>query len=176
MRKRLIYFLILVLLVGGYFLLKKPSTLSKSSCAFCNPDVLNRQTFYQDELCSALYTHKPILSGHCLIIPKRHVERFEELSKEEELQLAEVIKKVHQAAMQVFGNTGYLLLQKNGAEAGQSVPHVHFHYIPCKAQKGSILLFFLKMFLALLKGPINSTEMQEVIEKMQQAMNSISIL
>lgn len=93
MRKRVICLLILTLLAAGGYLLLPPLVLSKESCAFCDSDVLHRQTFYQDELALALYTHKPILPGHCLIVPKKHIERFEDLSEEEALQLAKVIKK-----------------------------------------------------------------------------------
>lgn len=172
MYKKFICFLVLACLIGGYFFLgSKPSfVLSEKDCAFCDPEVLQRQTFYQDGLVLALYTHKPILSGHCLIIPKRHVERFENLSKEEELQISEVIKKVNQAAMKVFGTSAYLLHQKNGYEVGQTVPHVHFHYVPRQAGDSSSLKFILKVYLANARGPISSTEMQEVVEKMSQAM------
>lgn len=169
--RKFICFLVIACLVGYFFLGKKPSSvLSENDCAFCDPVVLHRQTFYQDDLVLALYTHKPILAGHCLIIPKRHVERFESLSKEEELQISEVIKKVNQAAMKVFGTSAYLLLQKNGHEAGQTVPHVHFHYVPRKTGDGSKLKFILKMYLANVRGPISSVEMQEAVEKMKQAM------
>ncbi|MGL5263112.1 MAG: HIT family protein [Candidatus Rhabdochlamydia sp.] len=169
--RKFICFLVIACLVGGYFFLgKKPPAIFENDCAFCDPAVLHRQTFYQDDLVLALYTHKPILPGHCLIIPKRHVERFESLSKQEELQISEVIKKVNQAAMKVFGRSAYLLLQKNGHEVGQTIPHVHFHYVPRKAGDSSSLKFVLKMYLANVRGPISSAEMQEVVEKISQAM------
>ena len=169
--RKIIYFLMIIgLVAGSVFLLRKPDSLSNAYCAFCDPAVLARQAFYEDGLVLALYTHKPILPGHCLIIPKRHVERFEGLSKEEELQMSELIKKVNHAAMKVFGTSAYLLLQKNGHEVGQTVPHVHFHYVPRKAGDSSSLKFILKMYLADLRGPISSAEMQEIVEKMKQAM------
>ncbi len=56
---------------------------SEEYCAFCDDEVLNYQKFYEDDLVLALYTHKPIMPGHCLIIPQRHVKRFEDLSDEE---------------------------------------------------------------------------------------------
>lgn len=93
-----------------------------------------RQAFYKNDLVLALYSHKPIYPGHCLIIPKRHVERFEMLSEEEITEIGRVIKKVNQAVEKVFQTSSYLLLQKNGREVGQT-PHVHVHYI------GSPLLF-----------------------------------
>ncbi|MDR2539134.1 MAG: HIT family protein [Chlamydiales bacterium] len=169
--RRITYFLILIgLVAGSIFSLKASTALFNPHCAFCNPAVLDRQLFYQDDLVLALYTHKPIFPGHCLIIPRRHVERFEGLSKEEESQMSELIKKVNRAVMNVFGTSAYLLLQKNGHEVGQTVPHVHFHYIPRKAGDRSSLKFILKMYLANLRGPISSMEMHEVVEKMKQAM------
>ena len=84
--------------------------------------------------------------------------------------MSELIKKVNHAAMKVFGTSAYLLLQKNGREVGQAVPHVHFHYVPRKAVDSSSLKFILKMYLADLRGPISSAEMQEMVGKMKQAM------
>lgn len=143
---------------------------AENSCAFCQPDVLNRQTFYEDDLVLALYTHKPILPGHCLIIPKRHVERFEELTDEELAQIGRVIKKANIAAEKVFQTISYLLLQKNGAEVGQTVPHVHFHYIPRKKGDDSSLRLILQMATEK-KCPISRDEMRECVEKMKKAIN-----
>lgn len=139
-------------------------------CAFCDTSVLEAQTFYEDDLVLALYTHKPVYPGHSLIIPKRHVSRFEQLSKEEMVQMQETIKKVHKAASEVFGTHSYLLLQKNGEEVGQSVPHVHFHYIPRKTGETSRLTFMAAMFIADAKSPMNQKEMNSVIGKMREAM------
>jgi diadenosine tetraphosphate (Ap4A) HIT family hydrolase len=139
-------------------------------CAFCDGAVLERQTFYEDDLVLALYTHKPILPGHCLVISKRHVERFELLTDEEILRIGQVIKMVNKAVSESFGTSSYLLLQKNGAEVGQTVPHVHFHYVPRQAGDSSSLLFVLKMYLANLKAPISSEEMQQQTERLYKAM------
>ncbi len=139
-------------------------------CAFCNQKVLDYQTFYEDDLVLALYTHKPILPGHCLIIPKRHVERYEELSDEEAFRIFQVIKKVDTAAKSVFDTSSYLLLQKNGREVGQTVPHVHFHYIPRQTNDSSELKFILKMYIANIKSPISAEEMHDLVSKMHLAM------
>lgn len=141
-------------------------------CPFCDHKVLDNQKFYEDDLVLVLYTHKPILPGHSLIIPKKHVERFEMLSEIEIMQIGQVIKKVNHAAEKVFGTSSYLLLQKNGKEVGQSVPHVHFHYIPRKTGDDSIIKFLIKMYLVNFGNPIKSTEMQEIVEKMKTAIEN----
>ena len=171
-KKRLYLFVIISFLGIGVYCFST-STPTQQPCAFCNPTVLQRQTFYEEELILALYTHKPILPGHCLVIPKRHVERFEQLTDEEVQQMSRVIKKVNKAASKVFGTSSYLLLQKNGLEVGQSVPHVHFHYIPRKTGDSSTLSILAKLLLSNWKSPIPASEMHEIVEKMKEAMASL---
>ncbi len=177
MRKKLFYFFIAALfLIGASFLslIKSPSEILNSGyCAFCNQDVVDRQKFYEDDLIMALYTHKPILPGHCLIIPKRHAERFELLTDEEIMQTGSVIKKVNRVALNLFHTPSYLILQKNGIEAGQTVPHVHFHYIPRQKGDDSVLKFFAKMYIANAQPPLSTIKMQEITAEMNRAINEI---
>ncbi len=170
MHKKLSF--LLICLVGACFFSTPSLAQAGEYCAFCDQAVLDYQTFYEDELVLALYTHKPIFPGHCLVVPKRHAERFDMLTDEEMVHIGTVIKKVDRAAMKVFGASSYLLLQKNGSEVGQSVPHVHFHYIPRKAGNNSSIEFIIKMYLANAKRPIPEHEMHEHVEKMRQAMES----
>ncbi|WP_059358705.1 HIT family protein [Parachlamydia acanthamoebae] len=161
----------IVLLMGIVFIIKStPSSLNRDNCAFCSSQILDYQKFYEDDLVIALYTHKPVLPGHSLVIPKRHVERFEYLSAAEILRIGQIIKKVNVAAEKVFGTSSYLLLQKNGVEVGQTVPHVHFHYMPRKAGDDSSLKFLLKMYIANFSSPIDVKEMHEIVEKMKLAI------
>lgn len=173
-KKRLILIITLCCLFGGAYFFKSNRTLEapdKEVCAFCNPAVLNAQKFYEDDLVFALYTHKPIVPGHFLILPRRHVERFELLTDEEIMRMGQVIKKVNHAARQVFNISSYLLLQKNGREVGQSVPHVHIHYIPRETGDDSTLKFLIQMYVANMQQPISPADMHEVVEKMKVAMH-----
>lgn len=148
------------------FIMLSVSPLS-ALCPFCDPAVLARQVCYEDALAQVLYTHKPVVPGHCLILPKRHVERYEALTDGEMLALGQLVRKVDQAVQEQFGTTGYLQLQKNGSEAGQTVPHVHIHYIPKKAGDSSSLLFLFKMYIANLKGPISPEEMEKQVSALR---------
>jgi diadenosine tetraphosphate (Ap4A) HIT family hydrolase len=170
MKKILAVFLSLFVLSLGVYFLTPSAKLSKDYCAFCDSKVIEAQKFYEDDTIVALYTHKPVMPGHCLIIPKRHAERFEQLTDAENASISHVIKKVDQAAIKVFNRSSYLLLQKNGVEVGQTVPHVHFHYFPREAGDDSSLKFLMKMYIANLKKPIVSSEMKEVCRKMKEAM------
>lgn len=118
---------------------------SMDGCPFCQEETLARQVFYRGNGALGLLTHKPAVPGHVLIIPERHVERFEDLTSEELIAIGDTIKKVDIAVRKTFGYTDYLLLQKNGRGAGQSVPHVHFHYLP--ATKFLAARFFVSPWL-----------------------------
>ena len=138
----------------GFFLSRE------SSCAFCNPTVLKQNTFYEGNAASALLTHKPAIEGHVLVIPKRHVVRFEELTDGELVEIKALIGKIDRISKKIYGSTGYLLLEKNGKEAGQSVPHVHFHYIPRREGENSLLLV-CQILLAPVCKPLSSEAMNQ---------------
>lgn len=165
--KTFIFFLLYLFLTSSSSKLDKTG---HSFCPFCSTDVLERQTFYEDELVLALYTHKPIFPGHCLIIPKSHIERFDDLNEDEILQIYTTIKKIHTSVSSVFKTSAYMLLQKNGKEVGQSVPHLHFHYIPRKKNTTSPWKFVLNMFIANCSSPINRESMQKIVDELREEM------
>ncbi len=177
MYKRLLFFIIAVCsLAFAFFYLVQSFTSSLSTetpCAFCNYKILNRQKFYEDDLVIALYTHKPIVPSHFLILPKRHVERLEKISPEEMSRIHQVMVKIQQASQQVFQTSPYLIHQKNGREVGQSVPHVHFHLIAKSPGDTSLAKFIINLLLAHLKNPIPLKEMQNITEKMKMAMETL---
>ena len=101
-----------------------------ASCPFCPGGKAKEvQTFYEDDLVLGIYPHIPLYEDHLLIIPKRHVERLEELTPEEMAAAFSLVQKIEKRILQADGLGNYLLLQKNGKSAGQTVPHVHFHII-----------------------------------------------
>ena len=149
MKKRLFALLALFLLTLLGFHLDFQRFSNESGCPFCRKEVLDAQTFYEGEGVLGILTYKPAVPGHVLIIPKRHVDRFEELTAEEIAALGVAIQKVDRAVRNAFGHEDYLLLQKNGRGAGQSVPHLHFHYVP--AARFLALRFFASPWLKPLK-------------------------
>ena len=172
-KKSFFFFVFFMVLATSVYFLAIPNKVTNCSvyeCPFCQPSIIEHQAFYEDNLVLAMCTHKPIMPGHCLIIPKRHVERFEATSDEEAAQICKIIKKVDQAVSKVFGTSAYLLLQKNGREAGQTVPHVHFHYIPRKTGDCSVIKFLFKMFFVNAQGPISPVEIEDTVEKLKKAM------
>jgi histidine triad (HIT) family protein len=132
---------------------------SSMDCAFCDSEVLNRQVFYRGRVAIGLVTYKPAVRGHVLVIPKRHVLSFHELTGEELSEIQEIVQRVHELEKELYGTSSYLLLQKNGQEAGQSVPHVHFHYLPRGPKDGPVALAF-RLVLAPWFRPLTHEEIE----------------
>lgn len=155
------------------FFLTISSCVFSTHCPFCDPEILKKQAFYEDELVIALYDYRPIFPGHSLIIPKRHVERFEMLTEEEISQIGKTIKKVNDLIPEVFHTSSYLIAEKNGKEVGQSVPHIHFHYIPRKAGENSLLYFIWRSCLAQIKKPLNPSQMKEIVQELKEVRTDL---
>ena len=165
------FILFLVIIYISLEFIFSSTTLDKNYCPFCDRKVIEYQKYYEDDLVMGLLTHRPVCKGHCLIIPKRHIERFEKLNEEEVLAIADLIKKTHRAAAKVVKADSYILLQKNGSNVGQTVPHIHCHYIPRRADERFIFLFFLRFTLNPLFSPISQKEMNYMTSSFTEALN-----
>ncbi len=175
MNKKIFYFIFIsiiscIIIFFTYIFIKPINKSFSDSCPFCNEQILNKQKFYEDELIAVLCTHKPIVTTHFLIIPKRHVERLERLSQIEFSHMLKIIEKVNKASAEVFQTTSYFIHQKNGREVGQSVPHVHIHFIAKKSGDNSSIKFLMQLIKAYLSKPISPDKMQKTIEKMKIAI------
>ncbi|HHO42043.1 MAG TPA: histidine triad nucleotide-binding protein [Epsilonproteobacteria bacterium] len=71
-----------------------------------------------------LYPKAPI---HILIIPKAHVECFQDVSSETMAGLTSFAQKV--ATKIGVDKTGYRLITNNGEDGGQEIKHLHFHLL-----------------------------------------------
>jgi histidine triad (HIT) family protein len=73
------------------------------------------------------------MPGHTLVIPRRHVETIFEVTAEEAAALGQAVARVATALRSLLDPDGVLIQQHNGEAAFQTVPHVHFHVIPKRA-------------------------------------------
>ena len=72
----------------------------------------------------------PVSKGHTLLIPKRHVGSFFEITDEERADLLALLNKAKVVIQEEFNPDGYNIGINDGPAAGQTVPHLHIHLIP----------------------------------------------
>jgi histidine triad (HIT) family protein len=85
---------------------------------------------YEDASTFAFMDVMPQADGHVLVIPKEPAENIFDLSPEGAAAMIATTQKVAKAVKKGLSAPGIMLAQLNGAAAGQSVFHVHFHIIP----------------------------------------------
>jgi histidine triad (HIT) family protein len=88
---------------------------------------------YEDELTLALMDIMPSIEGHTLVITKEPAEGILDVSPEGAAALIKTTQKIAKAVKKGLGSSGVMLVQLNGAAAGQSIPHIHFHILPREA-------------------------------------------
>mgnify|MGYP001403669642 FL=1 len=98
-------------------------------CLFCN--VKKSGCAYENKLAFASFDTYPVSKFHCLIIPKRHIKDYFDLSKEELIACDQLIKAVKdEITVKDKSVKGFNLGTNIGKISGQSILHCHFHLIP----------------------------------------------
>ena len=98
-------------------------------CIFCNEKKNN--IVDENDHAYASYDPYPVSKKHCLIVPKRHVKNYFDLSEKEILACNQLIKsmkiKIEEKDKSV---KGFNIGTNSGKAAGQSIMHCHVHLIP----------------------------------------------
>ena len=100
-----------------------------NSCPFCtiNPAV---EIMAETPTALAILDSFPVNPGHALIIPRRHVANYFELSTDEQQALWQLVNTTKILLENRFHPKGFNIGINIGETAGQSVMHVHIHLIP----------------------------------------------
>lgn len=84
---------------------------------------------FENELILAIEDLHPVAPVHVLIIPKKAIKNLQSLQEEDLALMGEVARVAQLIAEEKGVADGYRLLTNNGADAGQTVFHLHFHLI-----------------------------------------------
>ena len=100
-----------------------------SPCIFCN--VRKEELIFENELAYSSKDSYPVSKFHSLIVPKRHVQDYFELSAEEVKACHELILKTKEKILNDdITVKGFNIGTNSGKTAGQSIMHCHIHLIP----------------------------------------------
>ena len=85
---------------------------------------------YEDDLVLAFNDIKPQAPTHVVIIPKKPIPRIAEAKPDDHKLLGHLLLKAAEVAAQLgLTKSGFRLVFNNGADAGESVPHLHCHIL-----------------------------------------------
>ena len=84
---------------------------------------------YEDDLVLAFRDINPQSPVHVLIVPKRPIPRIAEAGPDDQALLGHLLLKAAAVAKQLGLANGYRLVINNGADGGETVPHLHCHIL-----------------------------------------------
>ena len=99
-------------------------------CVFCEIAAgrIPAARLYESETVLAFLDAFPLARGHCLVIPKAHRERIQDMPPELCAEVFGIVRRLAARADSITGAT--LVAVHNGRDSGQEIPHVHVHIIP----------------------------------------------
>ena len=102
-----------------------------SDCLFCkiiNGEIPSKR-LYEDEKILAFYDISPIAPVHFLVIPKQHIASVDAIDADNSAIVAYIFQKLGELAKLAGIENGYRVISNCGADAGQTVQHLHFHVL-----------------------------------------------
>jgi histidine triad (HIT) family protein len=84
---------------------------------------------YEDEFCLAFRDIQPQAPTHVLLIPKREIRSLADVVESDEPLMGHLCRVVRDLAERLGLACGYRVVINCGADAGQAVPHLHFHLL-----------------------------------------------
>ena len=105
------------------------------SCLFCKivAGEIPSTKVYEDELVLAFRDIAPQAPTHILVIPKVHIPSVDGVTAENSAVVAHIFEVIPVIAKAEGLENGYRVVSNCGADAGQTVPHLHFHILGGKA-------------------------------------------
>ena len=101
-----------------------------SDCLFCKiaEGQIPSNKVYEDEVCFAFHDIDPQAPTHFLVIPKAHIGSVAEVTEDNADVVAHIFAVISKVTKEL-GLDRYRVVSNIGEQAGQSVPHLHFHVL-----------------------------------------------
>ena len=100
-------------------------------CIFCKiaAGEIPAKKAYEDESVIAFYDLEPQAPVHILIIPKEHIASCAEITAENSAVVAHIFEVAAKLGKELGLDNGYRIVYNCGADGGQTVHHLHFHFM-----------------------------------------------
>ena len=102
-----------------------------STCVFCRiaAGEIPARIVHEDELVVAFHDLSPVSPTHLLVIPKRHISSLADARADDEGLLGRLVAVAGELARERQLTGGFRVVLNAGADAGQSVDHLHLHLL-----------------------------------------------
>ena len=104
---------------------------AREDCLFCKiiRGEIPSTKVYEDDKCFAFRDINPQAKTHILVVPKAHIDSVAEVDEENAHYVAHIFTVIPKLAREEGLTGGYRVISNCGPDAGQTVPHLHFHIL-----------------------------------------------
>ena len=136
-----------------------------ADCVFCGivSGEIDAHVVYENEHAMAFLDANPIVDGHTVVVPKKHVERLTDMPDKVLVGTFSAVQKVNHAILIGRDADGTNVGLNDGEAAGQAIPHTHVHVIPRYSGDGGGSLH------SIISGEANE-DFDEVVKQLKSAI------
>jgi len=103
--------------------------MNDKQCDFCSDELYQKQNILKGNHIRVWYPIRPVVFGHFMLITKRHIELFTELTSVELIEIRELTDAIFKTFKRNGASDGFNILNNNLREAGQHIAHTHIHVL-----------------------------------------------
>ena len=102
-----------------------------NDCIFCKiiAGEIPSKKLYEDDLCYAFYDIEPLAPQHFLVVPKEHLTGANKINEDNCALVGHIFAVITKLTSVLGFSDGYRVVTNCGADAGQTVHHLHFHVL-----------------------------------------------
>lgn len=100
-------------------------------CLFCKivSGEIPSSKVYEDDQVIAFHDIHPQARVHVLVVPRKHIARVAEMTEADIPLLGQMVYAARRIAHDLQIDSGFRLVMNNGADANQTVFHIHLHVL-----------------------------------------------
>lgn len=142
-----------------------------SECVFCDINVLKTRIISSSENTLTILSNPALVYGHCLVIPRKHVERLDELSLDERNELFLEVVKMQSLLLKKFGGCDIRQNCRPFQEQSKlKINHVHIHLQP--RENEDELYQKVQIFEKNVFRDLSNEELNKLSEELKEVLNA----
>lgn len=125
----------------------KRSFSDGKGCVFCENDEILECRSLTGKFWRVLVNRFPYMDGNLMIIPKKHVEKIEDIGPEEWRDFGDVLAEVKRVLGNIFKTDSFNIGLNLGPQSGASIAHLHWQVVPRKFKNITVMNTFADVYI-----------------------------
>lgn len=141
----------------------KQKFTSDGGCIFCGHDEVLECAGLSNNLWRVIINKYPYMDGNVMIVPVRHVDKIDDINKNEWQEFGAVLTRTQNVLGEIFKTNSFNVGLNVGTESGASIPHLHWQVVPRKFKNITAMNTFADLYIVAVTPEETKKLMDEVV-------------